>query len=307
MREAEREGPTGPMICEITAQSPAVRPGARTSFRVELCPATATDGLTLEVQGEAKEWATVEPMKVEVRETFWKGKQDLFPVPFFDIRFQIPPSWNPPIGLTFFGINVFWRARPEAATLGRGVLLLEGYRLTTEAFEWRMRPGRSSQAGFLGWKERLDDVMDRDDRTVKQLDLTYEELATALEKLLEARHRALCEVDALPVDEDGLGGKPETIAADPRFAVGLTYYLGTQACPWSADWTNACQAGSPRAGSRWSSIDWRIRNLRTGQEMRGPGLAVHLIREHHFFEGLATSYRVDPLELAQLLELGSKA
>lgn len=35
-----------------------------------------------------------------------------------------------------------------------------------------------------------------------------------------------------------------------------------------------------------------------------PGLIIHLIREHHFFEGFGSPYRVDPTELARLLELG---
>jgi hypothetical protein len=242
-----------------------------------------------------------------VREEFWMGRRELFTVPFFGIRFQIPISWNPPIGLTRFGIKVFWRARPEAATLGRGTLLLEGYRMTSEGLEWRMRPGCWSEAGFLGQNERLDEVMDRDDRTLKELGLTYEELATALEKLLEARYRAESEVftfDEPHVDRDDPLGKPRTIAADPRFAVALMRYMGTQDCPWSADGTSPCDAGPTGAGHRWSSVDWRIRNLRTGQEMAGPGLAVHMIRDHHFFEGVATRYRVDPRELAQLLEVG---
>jgi hypothetical protein len=249
-------------------------------------------------------------MKVVLREELWMGKRELLPVPFFDIRFQIPPSWNPPIGLTVFGINVFWRARPEAATSGRGTLLLEGYRLTTEGLEWRMHPGRWSEAGFLGQNERLDQVMDRDDRTLKQLGLTYEELGTALEKLLEAAHRAEAEgftFDAPPEVSDELLGNPKTVGADPRFAVGLMRYMGTQECPWSSDWTSLCDAGPTGACHRWSSIDWRIRNLGTGQEMLGPGLAVHLIRDHHFFEGLATRYRIDPRELARLLDVGPKA
>jgi hypothetical protein len=325
MAEEEREVPTGPLICNITAESATVRPGTLARFRVELCPRTASDGLTLEVQGEARDWATVEPITVVVREEFWMGRRDLFPVPFFDVRFQIPPSWNPPIGLTPFGIKVFWRARPEAATLGRGTLLLEGYRMTTEGFEWRMRPGRWSIAGFLGQNESLNEVMDQDDRTLKQLGLTYEELATALEKLFEARSRDESEeVDKLlearsraesdgftfdepPVDRDDPLGNPKTIGEDPRFAVVLVHYMGSQDCPWSTDWTSPCDAGPTGAGHRWSSVDWRISNLRTGQEMRGPGLAVHLIRDHHFFEGQATRFRVDPRELARLLGMGPEA
>jgi hypothetical protein len=38
--------------------------------------------------------------------------------------------------------------------------------------------------------------------------------------------------------------------------------------------------------------------------MRGPELITHLIREHGFFEGFESPYRVDPRALAELLQLG---
>jgi hypothetical protein len=31
--------------------------------------------------------------------------------------------------------------------------------------------------------------------------------------------------------------------------------------------------------------------------MEGPGLIIHLIREHGFFEGLNSPYRVDPIDV----------
>lgn len=44
-------------------------------------------------------------------------------------------------------------------------------------------------------------------------------------------------------------------------------------------------------------------NRGTGDYLAGPGLIVHLIRDHHFFEGPGSPYRVDPVKAAQVLGL----
>ncbi|NLW11596.1 MAG: hypothetical protein GX028_06225, partial [Clostridiaceae bacterium] len=47
----------------------------------------------------------------------------------------------------------------------------------------------------------------------------------------------------------------------------------------------------------------RVRRLDTGVMMRWTDLNVHMIREHGFFEGHGSKYRLDPLELARFLGL----
>ncbi len=70
---------------------------------------------------------------------------------------------------------------------------------------------------------------------------------------------------------------------------------GTQECPFSPPYPSwPCGAHNAR---------WRIRNRKTGQVMEGPGLIVHLIEAHGFFEGKESPYRVDPRALAELVEL----
>ena len=53
----------------------------------------------------------------------------------------------------------------------------------------------------------------------------------------------------------------------------------------------------------YGDIDFVITNNRTGETLKGPGLIVHLIRDHHFFEGKQSPYRVDPEKAARVLEL----
>jgi hypothetical protein len=147
-----------------------------------------------------------------------------------------------------------------------------------------MRPGAFSQGGFLGPGERLDEVLARDRQTLAELGLSHAELASPLDGLLDVaestnRHRARI--------------------GDLEARIELT--TGFQICPWAPDPHHAqCTAGG---GVRHASVTWQIRNRRTGSRLAGPGLIVHLIRDHGFFEGRGSPYRVDPEELARLLGL----
>ena|SRR2546427_10431035 len=148
-----------------------------------------------------------------------------------------------------------------------------------------MLPGRYSQAGFLGSDERLADVIAQDAGTVRALGITCEAMAESLRALIQ-RTLASAGREAL---------------FDDHFEVRVAIYKGFQMCPWTpTPHTGQCTAGG---GVEFGSVDWRIRNLRTRQELQGSGLAVHLIRDHHFFEGLKSPHRIDPVALARLLEL----
>lgn len=158
--------------------------------------------------------------------------------------------------------------------------------LTNDELEKRMRPGALSELGFLGEHEQLDQVIAHDARVLHELNTTYEKLAERLEDLLYLAFRS-----------------DEKVSQFEHFLVTVTQYMGFQLCPWTLNIHHGqCRAGK---GVRFASLDWQIQNLRTNQVMSGPGLIVHLIREHHFFEGLDSPYRVDPYQLACLLELRS--
>ena len=168
-----------------------------------------------------------------------------------------------------------------------------------------MRPGALSNGGFLGPKEKLMDVIREDDATLKRLGVTHEQIAENIEELLRvgieeelacwrSRERKSWRIDRSP-------------AIVGHFAVIVKGYLGYQDCPWSffdrssKPWVHKpCTVGS---GTRYGDIDFVITNNRTGEELRGPSLIVHLIRDHHFFEGRQSPYRVDPEKAARVLEL----
>ncbi len=153
-----------------------------------------------------------------------------------------------------------------------------------ERIEARMRPGALSVAGFLGPNESLRAVLADDELAMQRTGITFETLAAAIEALIAA-------ANASPTHEAVVNGVHK---------VRIQQYLGFQICPWSPDPDHMQCTGR---GLPFSSVDWRIENLRTGQAMQGPGLIVHLLHDHHFCEGRESPYRVDPVALAQLLGL----
>lgn len=147
-----------------------------------------------------------------------------------------------------------------------------------------MRPGQFSRDGFLGLHEDLSEVLATDARTVAEMGLSTTDLARPLGELLEAAVRTKKDVVTIG-----------------KFRVRIWRFKGTQVCPFSPrPYEEPCPGGNTWMGS----FDWEIRNQETGVRLSGPGLIVHLIGVHAFFEGIQSSYRVAPSDLALLLQVG---
>lgn len=157
--------------------------------------------------------------------------------------------------------------------------------IPTSELERRMRPGSFSQDGFLGPEENLGQVLLHDEATIKRLGISYDSLAGRLEELILAGERS----------------PGHRVVVNGEFEVTVFIYKGFQICPWARDPDHSqCDAGE---GATHASVEWRIRNLGNGLVMRGGGLAVHLIRDHHFFEGLESPHRIEPELLKVLFNL----
>jgi hypothetical protein len=177
--------------------------------------------------------------------------------------------------------------------------------ITVRELEDRMRPGAWSVGGFLGASESLEAVMRQDELTLRRLGISYKQIADALAKVLSAMHERYWErhdswrdhvilrdartipsfsLDNLPSVEDGI--------LDGNLQAFMTQWRGFQECPWECD-----------TDPTWGSFDFLVLNRRLGEFVTGPGLIVHLIREHHFFEGIGSPYRCDPAKLIRVLEL----
>jgi hypothetical protein len=147
-----------------------------------------------------------------------------------------------------------------------------------------MRPGNFSQTGFLGPEESLRQVLDTDARALDELGLSARTLAEQLGELLEA----------------AVASK-RTVTRVGHYNVRVQRYKGAQICPFAPQpHENPCPGGN----MRMASINWDIQNTRSRVRLSGPGLIVHLIGAHTFFEGPQSPYRIAPRALAELLELG---
>lgn len=228
--------------------------------------------------------------------------------------------------------------------------------------EARMQPGHWSQGGFLAQGEVLQETIASDRETLDRLGVTHEQIAAALDQLLDAAvamyqeefveaidsfnaHLVATETFALDtvakptmrydldeVEAELRQGRLPVETAGARngdFQVFLQPYIGYQYCPFTVlcrPWSDEvpgipiharpmgqvtvlnletglalpCQAGQTY---RYSDIDFLLINRGTGDYLAGPGLITHLIRDHHFFEGPGSPYRVDPTTAVRVLRL----
>jgi hypothetical protein len=209
-----------------------------------------------------------------------------------------------------------------------------------------LRPGGSSATGFLAHDEELERVIAADAATVAALGTTHQVLATGLEVLLDraaactrASYEQL-ERDEHRADDALLAHRATTLAwlgAMPtvgRLRIAFIVYAGHQSCPWSD--VGACPAADESAATfgccDWALMDaadpyWTRPNLlerliadrafsgephpvhalpARASVLQGPGLLVHLLRHHRFFEGPGVPYRVEPAQLNRFLDLAGR-
>ena len=109
---------------------------------------------------------------------------------------------------------------------------------------------------------------------VTALGLNHRILADRMETLMEkARERF-----GNPVLIDGF---LEITAEDSR---------GTIACPF-------------RHQGMYPKVNVQAVNIKTGERIRWTALNVHMIREHGFYEGKGSPFRIEPLDLIRILEI----
>jgi hypothetical protein len=213
-----------------------------------------------------------------------------------DVELDSPPMFVAELDMNFYdqaAAAESCRARLRAAGLAAEVVGLVGKSALWKVIRWQehwmartgrveelMRPGVLSQAGFLGAEDRLDEVLKEDARTLATLGITAADVADRIRKIVDV---------AIRQSRNGRDDGSYTIG---KFRVRLEQWGGFQECPWLCEDEPA-----------WASIDFVIENRKTGAKLSGPGLIVHLIAKHDFFEGPGCPYRVDPRQAAAVLEL----
>jgi hypothetical protein len=139
-----------------------------------------------------------------------------------------------------------------------------------------------SYAGMLGPDESLCEVLERDEKTLEENNVTHRQIADVLETLhLECNHK--------PTSNGSV--------QHGKYNVYESVYRGAQTSPF--------QHSDDSGYYGYGSGDRDIRIIRTSddKEFRFGHLLIHMIRYNGFFEGTGTSYRVDPQEVIDFFEI----
>lgn len=138
-----------------------------------------------------------------------------------------------------------------------------------------MQPGSISAEGFLGDDSRnLADIISSDQAAVNKLNITHAQIADKMQQLTDAGKPGL--------------GRPERV--EEIYDITVEDYRGMIPCPFQdsskSDKRNTCAL-----------------NIKTGEKYCWTDLSIHMIREHGFYEGRGSAYRLEPQMLAEFLGL----
>jgi hypothetical protein len=157
-----------------------------------------------------------------------------------------------------------------------------------DQLEARMYPKKYSDEGFLKTGEKLQDIIDKDEKTLKDLGITYNQIADRLTYVTKrAKHIAwLWAQDN--TESDYFKHVDKGIIVD-NLKIKWVSYCGYQECPYDCEGQESL-----------SDTDFTITDVKTSTSIFCSELHPHLIRKHHFFEG-HTKYRLDPKTAIEVL------
>ncbi|OHD73806.1 MAG: hypothetical protein A2177_15650 [Spirochaetes bacterium RBG_13_68_11] len=139
----------------------------------------------------------------------------------------------------------------------------------------RMAPGVITRDGLLGSDRRpLGDILLADDAAVKALDLDHQAVAARMIELRDA----------------GMAGLGEFIDVAPHYEVRVDTVRGKLPCPFADP-------------GMFPKTNVTVRNRRTGREITFTDLNIHLVQAHGFYEGKGCAFRLEPKDLAEVLEI----
>ncbi len=136
----------------------------------------------------------------------------------------------------------------------------------------RMQPGIISSEGFLGDDSRhIHDIIADDEKTLEMLDVTPEEIADKLQTLTDIAYQS-----------------PYGPIEFEKFTLEYLSYRGKVICPFVDPGVYV------KAVIKLIDKDKLI-------EFSWTPLHIHMIREHHFFEGKGSKFRLEPELLVKCL------
>ena len=132
---------------------------------------------------------------------------------------------------------------------------------------------RIGMGTFLGSDpRRLAEILDHDRESVNALGLTNEQIASRLQEVTHVAKKNL--------------GDPLTI--EDRYEVRAEEHRGMIPCPWK----------HPQGLFFKSYVE--LRDKKSGETLIWSDLSIHLIREHGFFQGKGSPFRLEPTVLKRI-------
>lgn len=169
-----------------------------------------------------------------------------------------------------------------------------------EKIESIMYPNKASQSGFLKFSERLRAVIEKDEQTLKRLDISCKQIVDRLRTLVHKYYKirnlihkcvhtenigildeATKNMLKLKLDDD-------SVCVENKFKISHITYRGAQTCPFQND-----QLDTKYHGYEYGSTDFIFTDLTTNKSITFNTLLLHMIEAHHFFEG-SVYHRLDP-------------
>jgi hypothetical protein len=123
-------------------------------------------------------------------------------------------------------------------------------------------------------RRKLIDILLEDDEAVKRMDLTHQRIAQRLIGLRDA----------------GMRGLGEFITVEPHYEVRVISVRGKLPCPF----------GDPGIFPKTNTV---VRNTELGREVTFTDLHIHMVGSHGFYEGKGSPFRLEPKELAEVLDI----
>ena len=142
-----------------------------------------------------------------------------------------------------------------------------------QTIEEKMHPGKLTAEGFLGEDTRnLQDILFADQEIVSRLEFTHIEIADRMQAITDV----------------GSNMTEALLPLTKGFAVQVDEYMGSIPCPFG-DNHNAAKRNT------------LVKNLTTGAAVHWTDLSIHMIRDHGFYEGIGSYFRLDPTYLVNFL------
>ena len=151
-----------------------------------------------------------------------------------------------------------------------------------QMIEKRMLPGNWNPFGLLRPGQNLQEILENDKLVLKTLGTNSKARGSKLGELVE------------------IGNEYED--NEPLFyhnyRIEIIRTPGLASCPWAREEFTLCTIG---VGQKYLSyFEFLISNQKNKITLSGNSIMIHFIRDHGFFGGPNTKYRIEPLKLYSL-------